>query len=182
MQTFHKTYQLDCLENLLSLVLQADGNFDYLSNKVHKSISPQLSQQRHNRLVHQRSTPISIGRNKFQAPRQPEERMLRQAKPLLQRGTGFGSNSNSSDAGGTSSSHHPRFESGTRESSLGERYGWWLWEDKVGGCNKLGMESCGNLIVGGCGCFNQNYSFTCASTNDAQVELNHANSSRFKDE
>lgn len=35
---------------------------------------------------------------------------------------------------------------------------------------------------GTCGWFNQNYSLTCASLNDAQVELNHANTSRFKDE
>lgn len=106
--------------------------------------------------------------------------MLRQAKPLLQRGMGFGGNSNSSDAGGgTTSSHHPRFESGTRESSLGE-------SDSKGGCNERRLWDlklrCGVDVGGGCGRFNQNYSLTCAFANDAQVELNHANTSRFKDE
>lgn len=75
-----------------------------------------MSQQRHHRLVHQRSTPISIGRTKFQTPRQNEETMLRQAKPLLQRGLGFGGTTISHDGGGSTS----RLESGTRESSLGK--------------------------------------------------------------
>lgn len=74
-----------------------------------------MSQQRHHRLVHQRSTPISIGRTKFQTPRQSEETMLRQVKPLLQRGMGFGGTTISCEAGGSSY----RLESGTRESSLG---------------------------------------------------------------
>lgn len=96
-------------------VIPAEGNFDFSLNKiVHKSISPQMSQQRHQRLVHQRSTPISIGRTKFQTPRQPEETMLRQAKPMLQRGMGFGGTTISNDGGVISY----RFEPGTRESSI----------------------------------------------------------------
>lgn len=75
-----------------------------------------MSQQRHHRLIHQRSTPSSIGRTKFQTPRQTEETMLRQVKPLLQRGMGFGGTTLSSEAGGSSY----RLESGTRESSLGK--------------------------------------------------------------
>jgi hypothetical protein len=77
---------------------------------VHKSISPQLSHHRHHRLVQQRSTPASFGRAKFQTPRQPEETMLRQTKPMLQRGLGFGGTTHDS----------ARLDSGTRESSLGE--------------------------------------------------------------
>jgi hypothetical protein len=73
-----------------------------------------MSQQRHQRLVHQRSTPASIGRTKFQTPRQTEETMLRQAKPMLQRGMGFGGTTISSDGG------NYRLETGTRESSLGK--------------------------------------------------------------
>lgn len=77
-----------------------------------------MSQQRHHRLVHQRSTPVSIGRTKFQTPRQSEETMLRQVKPMLgqmQRGMGFGGTTVSSEGVGAY-----RHESGTRESSLGE--------------------------------------------------------------
>lgn len=85
---------------------------------VHKSISPQLSQQRHSRLVHQHSTPSSIGRNKFQSPRQPDERMMRQIKPLLQRGLGFGGTTSEGGAGSSQ-----RLESGTRESSIGKGNG-----------------------------------------------------------
>ena len=90
--------------------MQADGNLEFSPNKIHKSISPQLSHQRHHRLIQQRSTPSNIGRTKFQIPRQPsnEETMMRQVKPILQRGLGFS---------GTDSE---RFNSGTRESSLGE--------------------------------------------------------------
>lgn len=84
---------------------------EFAPNTVHKSISPQLSHQRHHRLVHQRSTPASFGRTKFQLPRQQDETMLRQTKPMLQRGMGF-SGTTSSDAG--------RLDSGTRESSLGK--------------------------------------------------------------
>lgn len=47
-------------------------------------------------------------------PRQPsEETMLRQVKPILQRGMGFSSGTDGGGGGG-------RFESGTRESSLGK--------------------------------------------------------------
>ncbi|CAO1318893.1 unnamed protein product [Diamesa tonsa] len=83
----------------------------YSPNKIHKSISPQLSQQRHHRLVHQRSTPASFGRTpKFQLPRQLEESLLRQNKPLLQRGLGFG--------GSTIEGSSSILDGGTRESSL----------------------------------------------------------------
>lgn len=75
-----------------------------------------MSQQRHHRLIHQRSTPVSIGRTKFQTPRQSEETMLRQVKPLLQRGMGFGGTTISCETGGSSY----RLETGTRESSLGK--------------------------------------------------------------
>jgi len=81
---------------------------------IHKSISPQMSAQRH-RLITQRSTPAALGRSKFQTPRQSEETMLRQTKPILTRGLGFGGTTISSDGGG-----NQRLESGTRESSLGE--------------------------------------------------------------
>jgi hypothetical protein len=90
---------------------QADGNFEFSPNKIHKSISPQLSHQRHHRLVQQRSTPSNIGRTKFQMPRQPsEETMMRPVKPILTRGLGFSGN----DSG--------RLDSGTRESSLGSKF------------------------------------------------------------
>lgn len=76
-----------------------------------------MSQQRyHQRLIHQRSTPVSIGRTKFQTTRQTEETMLRQVKPLLQRGLGFGGTTISHDTGGSSC------RSGTRESSIGNKY------------------------------------------------------------
>jgi hypothetical protein len=89
---------------------------EFSPNTVHKSISPQLSHQRHHRLVQQRSTPASFGRAKFQTLRQPEETMLRQTKPILQRGLGFGGTTTSSDAGVSGG----RLESGTRESSIGK--------------------------------------------------------------
>lgn len=73
-----------------------------------------MSQQRHYRLVHQRSTPSSIGRSKFQTTRQAEEALLR--KPMLQRGMGFSGATSSGDAG----SSHFKSESGTTESSFGE--------------------------------------------------------------
>lgn len=74
-----------------------------------------MSQQRY-RLIHQRSTPISIGRTKFQTTRQTEETMLKQVKPLLQRGLGFGGTTISHDTGAGSC----RLESETRESSIGK--------------------------------------------------------------
>lgn len=80
-----------------------------------------MSQQRHHRLVHQRSTPVSIGRTKFQTPRQTEETMLRQVKPMLgqmHRGMGFGGTTFSSEGGGGGSAY--RLDSGTRESSIGD--------------------------------------------------------------
>jgi hypothetical protein len=98
------------------LLSQADGSIDFSPNKIPKSISPQLSQHRHHRLVHQRSTPISIGRQKYQTPRQTEETMLRQSKPTLQRGIGFGGTTISCDSSG----HSGKPEFGTRESSLGK--------------------------------------------------------------
>lgn len=72
-----------------------------------------MSHQRHQRLVHQRSTPASFGRSKFQTPRQSEETLMRQCKPMLQRGLGFG--------GTTLSGEGHRIDGGTRESSIGER-------------------------------------------------------------
>lgn len=80
--------------------------------RSHKSISPQLS-QRHQRLIHQRSTPASIGRtSKFQLPRQSEETLARLSKPMLQRSYGL----SGSGSGGSSN----KLDSGTRESSIGE--------------------------------------------------------------
>ena len=98
--------------------MKADGCIHFSPNKIHKSISPQLSQQRHHRLIHQHSTPASFGRTpKFQLPRQSEESLLRQVKPMLQRGYGFGGTTISADGSGGSSS---KLDTGTRESSLGK--------------------------------------------------------------
>ncbi|CAO1343560.1 unnamed protein product [Diamesa serratosioi] len=87
----------------ISVILNDQG---YSPNKIHKSISPQLSQQRHHRLVHQRSTPASFGRT----PKYLLEESLRQGKPMLQRGLGFG--------GTTIEGSTSLLDGGTRESSL----------------------------------------------------------------
>lgn len=68
-----------------------------------------MSQQRHYRLVQQRSTPISFGRTKF--THQLEETVQRHTKPTLQRGLGFGETTSSGEV-----------NSGTRDSSFGKKW------------------------------------------------------------
>ncbi|XP_062708551.1 potassium voltage-gated channel subfamily B member 2 isoform X4 [Aedes albopictus] len=89
----------------------SDSNTDYSgSTMIATSITPIA--QRH-RLVHQRSTPASLGSKaaaKFQQPRFSQEEFARQNKPQLTRGVGIG----------TYVDHltgDRRLETGTRESS-----------------------------------------------------------------
>lgn len=91
----------------------SDSNTDYSgSTMIATSITPIA--QRH-RLVHQRSTPASLGSKvvaKFQQPRFSQEEFARQNKPQLTRGVGIG----------TYVDHltgDRRLETGTRESSTG---------------------------------------------------------------
>ncbi|XP_055603476.1 uncharacterized protein LOC129751786 isoform X3 [Uranotaenia lowii] len=89
----------------------SDSNTDYSgSTMIATSITPIA--QRH-RLVHQRSTPASLGSKaptKFQQPRYSQEEVARQNKPQLIRGVGIG----------TYVDHltgDRRLDTGTRESS-----------------------------------------------------------------
>lgn len=84
-------------------------------------MSPPLN-QRHRILLQQRSVPSGMTSaaastsnkpSKFQVPRQPEEMTVRQAKPLLHRSTGISSYVDHLTGDN-------RFESVTRESSLGK--------------------------------------------------------------
>ncbi|XP_055624810.1 potassium voltage-gated channel protein Shab isoform X3 [Toxorhynchites rutilus septentrionalis] len=89
----------------------SDSNTDYSgSTMIATSITPIA--QRH-RLIHQRSTPASLGSKalaKFQQPRYSQEEVARQGKPQLTRGVGIG----------TYVDHltgDRRLDTGTRESS-----------------------------------------------------------------
>lgn len=92
----------------------SDSNTDYSgSTMIATSITPIA--QRH-RLIHQRSTPASLGSKtpaKFQQPRFSQEEAARQGKPQLTRGVGIGAYVDHLTG-------DRRLDTGTRESSTGE--------------------------------------------------------------
>lgn len=115
----------------VSFLLQGDASSDYSPNKLPnalaKSVSPPLN-QRHRILLQQRSVPsgmtsaaasTSSKPSKFQVPRQPEESIAgglrQQSKPLLHRSTGISSYVDHLTG-------DSRFESVTRDSSIGKLY------------------------------------------------------------
>ncbi|CRK92752.1 CLUMA_CG006269, isoform A [Clunio marinus] len=95
-------------------VIPADGLADVSTYKVYKSISPQMSHERHERFLKQRSYKASIENLKYQNSRQSEETMLKQIEPILQRGSEVGSTTSTNNA--AVSTYRTKF--GTRESSL----------------------------------------------------------------